>query len=374
MGEGSGESIQNHVACFMKFLFIVQGEGRGHMTQAISLGEMLRSQGHEVVKVLVAKSAGREVPKFFYEKIKAPVEHYESPNFVFDSTGKKVNVWISIAFNFLKIFTYAKSVWKISQQVKESQPDIIINFYDIMGGFYALFFRPQAEMYCMAHQFLLLHPKFVFPKGFGVDKFLVNLYSRITAIGSEKRLALSFKPMADVSDKKIYVVPPLLRPEVRALTPVKGKFILGYLLNSAYADDIEIWHKDHPKVELHLFWDKKDVPEELKVSNNLTFHKINDVKFLDYMSKCGALVTTAGFESVCEAMYFGKPIMMVPTLGHFEQACNALDASRVGAGIQNDKFDLSTLLEYIPKHKDISKEFRQWADSSKDKFLKLLVN
>lgn len=33
----------------MKFLFIVQGEGRGHLTQAITLEEILRRNGHEVV-------------------------------------------------------------------------------------------------------------------------------------------------------------------------------------------------------------------------------------------------------------------------------------------------------------------------------------
>ena len=39
----------------MKFLFIVQGEGRGHFTQAITLEEMLLRNGHEVVEVLVGK-------------------------------------------------------------------------------------------------------------------------------------------------------------------------------------------------------------------------------------------------------------------------------------------------------------------------------
>ena len=40
----------------MKFLFIVQGEGRGHLTQAITLEEMLLRNGHEVVEVLVGKT------------------------------------------------------------------------------------------------------------------------------------------------------------------------------------------------------------------------------------------------------------------------------------------------------------------------------
>jgi uncharacterized protein (TIGR00661 family) len=124
---------------------------------------------------------------------------------------------------------------------------------------------------------------------------------------------------------------------------------------------------------MHFFWDKKNAPEELHINEKLTFHKINDLKFLTLMSKCMAYSSTAGFESICEAMYLGKPIMMVPTYGHFEQTCNALDASIAGAGIPANIFDLSLLVDYIPKHKDISKEFRIWADSAKEKFLRLLT-
>ena len=45
----------------MKYLFIVQGEGRGHLTQAISLSQMLRRQGHEVVEVLVGTRSYRQI-------------------------------------------------------------------------------------------------------------------------------------------------------------------------------------------------------------------------------------------------------------------------------------------------------------------------
>ena len=40
----------------MKILFIIQGEGRGHLTQALSLRQKLMAEGHEIVGVLVGKS------------------------------------------------------------------------------------------------------------------------------------------------------------------------------------------------------------------------------------------------------------------------------------------------------------------------------
>lgn len=48
----------------MRVLFIVQGEGRGHLTQAISMEKLLRSNGHEVVEVLVGKVNPEDSPVF----------------------------------------------------------------------------------------------------------------------------------------------------------------------------------------------------------------------------------------------------------------------------------------------------------------------
>lgn len=121
---------------------------------------------------------------------------------------------------------------------------------------------------------------------------------------------------------------------------------------------------------IHCFWDKPQNTEVYKYSRNLHFHRINGQKFLEMMQNCKGLVTTAGFESVCEAMYLGKPTMMIPVPKHYEQACNALDAKRAGAGISGTKFDLTTFLDYIPHHKNISSDFQTWHSRSAFVFLR----
>lgn len=50
----------------MKVLFVVQGEGRGHLTQALTMEQMLNANGHEVVGMLVGKSKSRNIPNFFF--------------------------------------------------------------------------------------------------------------------------------------------------------------------------------------------------------------------------------------------------------------------------------------------------------------------
>lgn len=358
----------------MKYLFIVQGEGRGHMTQAISLRNKLIVNGHQVPAVIIGKSIRREIPSFFFEKINCKVISVDSPNFVVGKKNKKIKIFKTILFNIYHIRRYLKSIREINKIVKNEKPDVIINFYDLLGGLFYLLYNPSIPYTCVGHQYLVFHPHFQFPKGHRIDRFLLKLNTKITSMRADKLLALSFRKMADVPSDKLYVVPPLLRKRVLELNPRKEGYIHGYMLNQGYAEEIINWHKKNPDIETHFFWDKQDAPEETVIHRNLVFHKINDSKFLDYMKDCSGYASTAGFESICEAMYLGKPVMMIPNAGHYEQKCNALDASLSGAGIESNEFDLTKLLNYIPKHQTDPTVFRNWVHSADQLFLSYLTS
>jgi len=357
----------------MKYLFIVQGEGRGHMTQAISMRNILIGKGNEIVEVLVGKSNLREIPQFFYDKIQVAVKTYESPNFQVSQNNKGIQLYKSILFSIKRTRTYLKSIALIRQRIGELKPDVVVNFYEMLGGITWLLHRPKVRYICVGHQFLLLHPEFVFPKGYGAQIWMLNFLTRLTSTGAEKLLALSFVSMPDFPKKKIFVVPPLLRKEVLGLVPGNGDYILGYMLNAGYSEEIIRWHKGHPEIKAHFFWDKKDAAEDLEVEPNLFFHRISDVKFLEYMKDCQGYASTSGFESTCEAMYLRKPALMVPTAGHIEQRCNSVDAVRAGAGITSDSFDLDKLLEFIPSYGKDDEKFVQWVKQAEQKFLALLT-
>ncbi|SEF60014.1 glycosyltransferase family protein [Parabacteroides chinchillae] len=341
----------------MKILFIVQGEGRGHLTQALSLKQKLVAEGHEVVGVLVGKSPARRLPLFFTEKIATPVFSFESPNFLPTAKNKQANLLKSVVYNSARLHKYVASILYINRIIKETKADVVVNFYELLTGLTYLFFRPRAKMICIAHQYLFLHPNFSFPRLNSLSLASLKFFTLMTAIGSVKKLALSFRKMREVPSKRIIVVPPLLRQEVLEATPRNGNYLHGYLLNSGFSEEIGTWHKKHPQVSMHFFWDKKNVSAELQVDTNLTFHQLNDTLFIEYMAGAKAYATTAGFESVCEAMYLNKPVLMVPT--HIEQACNAFDASLEGAGIISNQFDLDTLLDLSETHKPNTR-FSHW--------------
>jgi uncharacterized protein (TIGR00661 family) len=167
------------------------------------------------------------------------------------------------------------------------------------------------------------------------------------------------------------VVPPLLREEVLGLEPVKDNFILMYVVNAGFSNDIIAWHKNNNQHKIILFCDRKDIEDGTIFHDTLIVHRLSDKLFLEKMRTCKAYSSTAGFESICEAMYLGKPVMMVPPQGHFEQQCNAFDAVLAGAGMQSKYFDLDTFINFIEKHKTDEKLeiFKNWVNSAEKEIL-----
>ena len=116
---------------------------------------------------------------------------------------------------------------------------------------------------------------------------------------------------------------------------------------------------------IHCFSDSEYVRKEKKglwkYDETLTFHSLQDTLFIKLLASCSGVVTTAGFESVCEAMFLSKPVMMVPVERHYEQYCNAVDAQKSGAGIHSAEFNISRLINYLPFYHYDNFNFQSWA-------------
>ncbi|MFI3289756.1 MAG: glycosyltransferase family protein [Rikenellaceae bacterium] len=357
----------------MRYIFVIQGEGRGHLTQALALSHMLRRNGHQVSEVLVGRCKNRELPKFFAEKIDAPVTQFDSPTFDYGQNGKRGRVLKTIFNNTtpVKMNKWRKSINVIYKHIKRSECDVVINFYEFLLGATAMIYNIETPIICIGHQFMIDHRKFEQTHSEG-GTLMLRLNNHICSYGAYKRLALSFYPMKRDISRHIEVVPPLLRPEIFSLESSKEDFVLGYMLNPAYLVEIVTWKSHNPDTKIHLFWDKIGAAECEERMPGLWLHKINDSLFLELMAKCSGYITTAGFESICEAMYLGKPVVMIPA--HVEQQINAADARSVGAGEIADEFNLTLLKSAIKNYNANTEEFREWVDSAEKRMLRALTD
>lgn len=355
----------------MKFVFIIQGEGRGHQTQAIAMLHLLEKNGHTVSLALAGCQDGKTVPTLMKEKFTAPLAMFKSPGLVYSKKTKALSISRTIGHTLPNLLSYTGSLYFIHKKIEAVKPDAILNFYDVLGGIYNFLFSPKARFYAIGHQYLLLNRHFIHPEGFSLDRLLVNTNTRMTCLGATKKLALSFSAFPDDEAQQIFTVTPLLRPELKQLRSgtCDENFLLIYLTQQSMAEEVIAWSKQNPETTIHCFTDKPQEEETFQYHSHLYFHRINSRKFLDKMTRCRGLVTTAGFESVCEAMLLDKPVMMIPVRKHYEQLCNASDARRAGAGIWKADLDIQAFLDYLQEQNGHTPHFYEWYLSHETRIL-----
>ena len=179
----------------MRFLFVVQGEGRGHFMQAIEMKAMLERNGHQVVACLVGKNPARVVPQYFYDRMEGTmIDSFDSPNFVQGVGGKRPSYFNTFVENITKLPGFSMSMHMLRTTIAQVAPDAIINFYDVMMGISNYLAPMQLPIISIGHQYLFLHENFDFPsKKSKIELDPLRLFTLATSVGSCRRLAKAFR-------------------------------------------------------------------------------------------------------------------------------------------------------------------------------------
>lgn len=285
-----------------------------------------------------------------------PVTILPTLEFAFKN-NRAVNLSATLASVLQRLPTYVGTLCRIHRIVRQVEADVILNFFEPLTGIYALTHRRRPPVVAVGHQFMLEHPDYLRAPGMRMQQFGMKCFVRLVGAASTK-IALSLYEIPDQPHRSLFFCPPLLRKRLFEIPPRAGDFLLIYLLNHGYSEHIIKWHQVNPHVVIHCFYDKPGAPPELRHDDKLTFHRLDGEKFLRLMAECKFVVCTAGFESVCEAAYLGKPLFVVPVENHVEQQINALDSVRAGLGITDRTFNLDRLTE-LPSRLD-NTAFRAW--------------
>lgn len=359
----------------MNVLMIVQGEGRGHMTQAVSMAGLLQGSDFNVVACMIGTASGSHISSLLTDGLTCPIIPFDSPNLIYNKKSLQLDIKRTIFNAIRRSGRYFSNLNQINRTVKAYNIDLIINFYDVLGGLYNICVNQnRIPFVSVAHQYLLMHPDFPHPKGSSFSRNLVNLNSRLTSAGATLRLALSFSAFDNYDKRRIVAVPPLIRKEVialKSLDPSSSSGILAYCTQQSMIDKLITIKENKLDLDFHLFSSRDQLNHVEQDKLGIYYHKIDPSTFLDVMQSCTALVTTAGFESICEAMYLGKPVVMIPLFNHYEQTCNAIDAQRIGAGMSASQLS-GDILDKVIEDYQANEVYGEWVLSAKEQFLAIL--
>ncbi|PSR00481.1 MAG: hypothetical protein BRD48_00935 [Bacteroidetes bacterium QS_9_68_14] len=129
--------------------------------------------------------------------------------------------------------------------------------------------------------------------------------------------------------RRTTLVPPIIRPAVQSLEPEHGNHVLVYFNQTQGAGAVldALRRVDVPFVAYNF-----GKPERPKRYSNITFKQPSLEGFLGDLARSRAVLCTAGFTLISEGLYLGKPLMVAPNGGIFEQTLNARFLEKEGLG------------------------------------------
>lgn len=297
------------------------------MSQALAMMEICVEAGIQVSKVYVGKGKGKVLPAYFREKTGPGLVEFQSPYFLRTPNRKGIYIGRTLLYNALLSLRYLREAKRLRREITDQAPQLVINFYELVGALAMRRLPPQIRRLGIGHHFLLHLEHYPCGRAKVIHRSLLSWHSRLVLKGCDQVLALSFR--RGEGKGKIAVVPPLVRREFREASWSRGSFVLVYLLNEGYMADIMQVALQHPEKRFEVF---SALPPDTKVPPGITLHAFDGPLFRDRMLCCRSLVSTAGFDTLAEAATLGIPLAVVPVQNHFEQGCNSHDLERSGLG------------------------------------------
>ena len=152
-----------------------------------------------------------------------------------------------------------------------------------------------------------------------------------TLMGIPERILISSFYAAEGLYPGVRIVGPMLRDEVRQAKPQDGDFLLAYFNKGQHQYLPAI---DHTLRQLDCPVRVYGTPYRGQVEN-LDFRAPSREWFVHDLARCRGVLTTAGNQTIGEAIHFGKPVFAMPE-DAFEQRLNAHMIERMGVGMRGD--------------------------------------
>ncbi len=295
----------------MRIVYGVSGEGLGHVREAIEIASMLQREGH-VVKVLTyGDRACASLAEFHPTRI-------EGLPLYFDEKG--LSLVQTIGKNLHCIPFYLRNWGRLKKELRAFRPDVFLTAYEPFTTVAAHALRRPLVSMDNQNERRFLPP----PAGRPGYAFRVaRLATRICTHGADWYIVKSFTPF-NPGRQNVRVVFPIVQAEIRKLQPSDGPHVLVYLTKPNPAL-IRVLQSLSGEV-FHVYCHNQAGDE-----GNVRF-RAPGPGFLRDLGDCKAIIATAGFSLIADALYLRKPYFAVPLKKQFEQTHNAEFLRRSGFG------------------------------------------
>ncbi|MBN2435937.1 MAG: hypothetical protein JXK07_11795 [Spirochaetes bacterium] len=319
--------------------YSLSGEGRGHAARARTIIDDLKDR-HSFTVFAPGDAYG--MLDGLYNKHDVKLINIPGLNFYYNSK-RKVDYGLTLV-NAIKYFMDPAPIKKIIGLIEEERPDLVITDFEPS--------LLRAAEKCGMPYISINHQHFL--STYDLGQLPLHLQHKAAIMSTAVNFMYSRQCKTVVSSFFF----PGLKSRVRNVSQT-GVLLNNRIINADTAD------RGHVLVYLRRFLDRRllemisSIGKKAIVYNNESDYKTKNVifkktcpdAFCEDLAGCSCLVTTAGNQLVGEALYLGKPVLVIPEPDNFEQQINAAFLNLSGGGIscEADNIDSQFFKDFVSK-------------------------
>ncbi|TCI05281.1 hypothetical protein EZV61_04805 [Corallincola luteus] len=342
-----------------KIIYGVSGEGSGHSSRAKLMAAHLEQQGHELK--LVSYDRG-------YRNLHQQFDVLQIQGLTIASVDNKVSKLKTLTENLANLPEGTRAFNKLRELFKSFQPDCVITDFEPCTAYLANHY--DLPLISLDNQHRMRYMEYACPADLKKEALLTETIIRAMVPKPWYSLITSFHTGALKNDH-CQLFPPLIRPAAYGLTASTGEHILVYATSGfdSLLDTLSLF----PRERFYVYGYNKD-----EVVGNLYFRSFSEEGFLQDLSSSKAVMATAGFTLISEALHLKKPYLAFPMQGQFEQHLNAHMLDKQGLGkacLQPDQDAIAAFLYQLPDYEQALSLYQGCGNQGmQDKLDQLLAN
>jgi uncharacterized protein (TIGR00661 family) len=334
----------------MKIVYGVAGEGMGHAIRSKPIIEHLTKK-HEVVVVTGGKSHPF-LSKFF--------KTIEIPSLRISFSNNKIRPIRTFFNNIIRIPHYLKGYYSLFKHIKQFNPDVVISDFEPLTNYNS--FIHKKPLISISNQQISTNTA-IDKEGHALHRFFSNTIIKLFSPKADYYFIPTFF-FPKVTKKNTFLFSPILRNEILNLNPSKGEHFLVYLSTEDNNSISFLKNTDLPFIVYGLNKEKKE--------KNVIFKKFSEKQFIKDMAYSKAVICNGGANTICEALYFHKPVLSIPIEGHHEQFLNAFYIEKLGFGHFAEKFNEGSLTHFVKNLRKYESKLKTYSGNGNSLLFKKL--
>jgi uncharacterized protein (TIGR00661 family) len=328
-----------------KIVYGVSGEGAGHASRARLMVPHLVARGHEVRVV----SYGRG-----FRDLKDEFPVFETEGLSIAAVDNAVSVGKTIADNLSRLVAGQRKARLLKRELFEGfGPDCVITDFEPMTAYLANHF--DLPLITVDNQHRMRYMEQSVPKRMRAAQQVTLAVIRAMVPRPDVSLVTTFY-FGQVTNDRTFLFPPILGQAVLDASPRSGDYVLVYLTRGfdTFVEKLQRFGR-----ERFLVYGTGRSGSE----GNLVFKAPSRTGFLDDLAGCKAVMATAGFTLITEALHLRKPYLALPMKGQFEQELNGLLLADMGLGKTCRRVTGESVADFLYRVPDYRERLEEYASS-----------